>query len=126
MINNFGENVTTVSINSRDESFINKINSVINKNIGNENFSISDITREIGVSRTVLHVKMKNLLGIPAGEYIKKKRLRTASELLLQGLSISEVSFLTGFTEPSYFSRCFKKEFMLTPTEFITKQTRSQ
>jgi ligand-binding sensor domain-containing protein/signal transduction histidine kinase/CheY-like chemotaxis protein len=124
--NNFGENINAISLNSRDEEFINKLNEVINKNISNEYFSISDVTREMGVSRTVLHVKMKNLLGISLGEYIKKKRLRVACELLLQGFNISEVSYQTGFAEHSYFSRCFKKEFKLTPTNFVSKHNKNE
>lgn len=122
--NNLDWSSSNVEMNTRDGLFVKHLNQLIEANLANEQFSISDITREMGVSRTVLHVKMKNLLGISIGEYIKKKRLVIARKLLTEGKNISEVSFETGFNEPNYFSKCFKKEFGITPSEFIKNKSK--
>ncbi len=121
IINMLGTNVESVSLNKFDEEFINKINEFIDKNIEKEDFSVADITHNLGISRSVLHVKMKSLLNISMGDYIRKKRLKKASELLLEGYNVSETSYKTGFSDPSYFSKSFKKEFGVKPTEYQKK-----
>lgn len=105
-------------LNKLDQEFIERINNLIDQNIDNDSFSISDITTTLGISRSLLHVKMKTLLNISASEYIRKKRLNKACELLLNGYSVSETAYSTGFADPNYFSKSFKKEFNLTPTEY--------
>jgi AraC-like DNA-binding protein len=52
------------------------------------------------------------------GDYIRKKRLNKACELLREGYNVSETAYKTGFVYPSYFTRCFKKEFGIKPTEY--------
>ncbi len=105
-------------LNPRDVDFITKLNQLITDNLSNEKFSISDITHEMAISRTVLYVKMNNLLGVSANEYIKKVRLHHAKDLLVKGENIGDAAFQTGFTDPNYFSKCFKKEFGKTPSQF--------
>ena len=110
------------SFSKKDEQFIKKLNSLIEANIANELFQVSDITKALAISRTVLHVKMKNLMDMPISDYIRKKRLYFAQKLISQGHNFSEASFMSGFSNQSYFTKCFKKEFGLTPSEFINSQ----
>lgn len=107
------------AISKFDEEFINKINDLINKNIDNDEFSVTDITSALCISRSLLHVKMKSLLNISMGDYIRKKRLNLAQKLLRDGYNVSETAYRSGFSDPNYFSKVFKKEFGITPTEFI-------
>ena len=108
----------TTQLNKLDQNFIERINNLIEQNINNDSFSIADITSEMGVSRSLLHIKMKTLLNTSASEYIRKKRLNKACELLANGYSVSETAYSIGFADPNYFSKSFKKEFNLTPSEY--------
>jgi len=113
-----GADVESASLSKFDKEFINKLNELIENNIDNNDFSISDITQSLGLSRSVLHVKMKSLLNISMGDYIRKKRLKKACEYLMEGYNVSETAFRTGFGDPSYFTKSFKKEFGVKPTEY--------
>ncbi|GHT67236.1 hypothetical protein AGMMS50239_30040 [Bacteroidia bacterium] len=64
---------------------------------------------------------MKNLLNISMGDYIRKKRLNKACELLCEGYNVSETTWQTGFSDPNYFSKCFKREFGVRPTDYQRK-----
>jgi len=112
-------NITAVAGNPRDEKLLNEIKTFIDDNIENENLSVSDITQAVGVSRTVLHVKMKNLIGMSIFEYVRNLRLNKAKELLKEGFNISETAYKTGFSDPNYFSKCFKKKYGSTPSDYI-------
>ncbi len=113
------ENIEAVPISDIDKDFINRINQLVEDNIGNADFNIGDVTANIGVSRTLLHVKMKNLVNMSMGEYIRKKRLDKACQLLKQGYNVSETAYRTGFSDPSYFSKTFKKNIGVSPTEYV-------
>ncbi|MDR2086445.1 MAG: response regulator, partial [Dysgonamonadaceae bacterium] len=113
-----GSDVESAALSKYDKEFIHKINELIEDNIGNDRFSVADITQDLGVSRSLLHVKMKSLLNISMGDYIRKKRLNKACELLREGYNVSETTWKTGFADPNYFSKCFKKEFGVRPTDF--------
>ncbi len=120
-------NVTADSIkeddklNKFDKDFINRIKEIVEKNIDNDQFSITDITSSLAISRSLLHVKMKSLFNMSMGDYIKKRRFDLACKLLKEGYNVSETAYKTGFADPNYFSKAFKKEFGLTPSEFIGK-----
>lgn len=116
---------TEVQLTDIDRDFISKINEVIDSNMDNEKFSVADITARMGVSRSLLHMKMKSLLNISTGDYVRKRRLSRACSLLKDGFNVSETSYRTGFSEPNYFSKAFKKEFGVTPTEWLAKDADS-
>jgi ligand-binding sensor domain-containing protein/signal transduction histidine kinase/DNA-binding response OmpR family regulator len=118
IIETLGSDVDSAALSKYDKEFINKVNQLIEENIENDGFSIADITQRLGASRSLLHVKMKSLLNISMGDYIRKKRLNKACELLREGYNVSETTWKTGFTDPNYFSKCFKREFGVRPTDF--------
>lgn len=107
------------TLNKFDRDFINRIKEIVEKNIDNDAFSIADITESLGISRSLLHVKMKSLLNMSMGDYIRKRRLNAACKLLHEGYNVSETAYKTGFADPNYFSKAFKKEFGMTPSEYI-------
>ena len=115
--------------NPRDEKLINDIKDFIHDNIDNEQLSVSDITSAMGISRTMLYMKMKNILDISISDYIRTIRLNKSKQIFLQGYNISETAFMVGFSDPNYFSKCFKKQFGISPSDFIaalkTKQKLS-
>ncbi len=113
------EDIDDMPISPLDKKFITKMNELVDANIVNSDFSISDITRELGVSRTLLHTKMRSLFGMSMGDYIRKKRLDKACRLLREGRNVSETAYATGFSDPNWFSKTFKKHIGISPSEYM-------
>lgn len=106
--------------NTLDEKFLQKAIGIVEKNISNTEFSAEDFASEIGMSRSNLHIKLKALTNQSATEFIRIIRLKKAIELLsTQQYNISEVSYMVGFNSISYFNRCFKFQFGVTPSEYV-------
>ncbi len=106
-------------MNERDCAFVDKLNEIIEKNIDNQFFSISDITKSLNVSRTLLHVKCKKLIDTSVTDYLRERRMNKAKEMLTTGHNISETAYAVGFSDPGYFSKVFKKQFNISPSDFI-------
>ena len=103
--------------------FINEFIAIVENNIPNEDFSVEDICREIGISRVQLYRKVKALIGYNVNDYISTVRLQKAKFLLTDmELSISDVAFKVGYSSQAYFSTVFKSKFSLTPTEYREKK----
>ena len=103
--------------------FINEFIAIVENNIPNEDFSVEDICREIGISRVQLYRKVKALIGYNVNDYISTVRLQKAKFLLAdQELSISEVAFKVGYSSQAYFSTVFKSKFNQTPSEYREKK----
>ena len=69
-------------------------------------------------SRSVLHRKMKSLLGVTPLDFIHEARIRKACQMLKEGASVNEVAYNCGFSDPKYFAKCFKFEIGITPKEY--------
>jgi len=111
-----------VSLPSIDTKFLIKVKEVIDKNIGDEKFSVQFLANEVALSRVQLHRKLKALINLSAGEFILNMRLMRAADLIKQNAaSISEIAYLTGFNTPNYFAKCFRKHFGYSSTEYKTK-----
>ena len=101
-----------------DAKFICKVNEVIEKHLSDENFSIEEFGKEIGMSRSQFHRKLKALVGKSASLYLRSVRLNKAKKMLEEGQgNIGEISYETGFSSPSYFTYCFKEEFGYPPRD---------
>lgn len=111
--------VRSLAKNPHDEKFMARLIDLIMENLDNDKFSIKDITDSLSVSRSFLHIKLKNLADLSATEFIKTVKMKEARKKLLSGMNVSETSFAIGISDPNYFSKCFKKQFGQTPTEFI-------
>lgn len=98
------------------EQFLNTIKKIVLSNIDNENFSVEELARESGLSRSMLNRKLQKLTGTSPKEYITGIRLEKARELLGNELAtVSEVAYQVGFKDPSYFIKVFKKHYNLSP-----------
>jgi signal transduction histidine kinase/ligand-binding sensor domain-containing protein/CheY-like chemotaxis protein/AraC-like DNA-binding protein len=109
---------TTPTFNTFDKEFIARINALVEANLSNSSFAISDITREFGISRSLLHIKMKSFFSTSMTDFVRKKRMEAACRLLKEGYNVSETAYRTGYADPNYFTKVFKKELGVTPTEF--------
>jgi signal transduction histidine kinase/ligand-binding sensor domain-containing protein/DNA-binding response OmpR family regulator len=111
--------VSQIIYNPRDERFMNEVVKVIRDNMDNEALSVDFITEKMGTSRSLLYLKLKKLAGISATELIRNIRLGEAQTLLREGYNVSEVSYAIGISDPNYFTKYFKKQFGITPTEYV-------
>lgn len=103
---------------SMDKEFLNKVMNVLLDEISNSNFSVNDFCLRLGVSRTVLYNKIKTLTGQAPNDFIRVVRLNRAKELLeSHRYMISEVADMVGFSDPKYFSVCYKKQFGISPSK---------
>lgn len=110
------ENIT---ISNADETFVISLNKYIEENLANENLSLNSIAMHLGVSRSLLHMKMKAILGTNVSNYINDIRMNKAKQLLAnKDLSLAEIAFETGFSTQSYFSTVFKKSMGMTPQAY--------
>jgi pimeloyl-ACP methyl ester carboxylesterase/AraC-like DNA-binding protein len=113
----------TVRHRYQADSFLENILKVIDDHLGNGSFGVEMLCREIGVSERQLQRKLKAITNKSPIQLISSFRLHRAKELLLkQEQNIAEIAYQTGFSNPSYFSRSFKKEFGVTPSEFLEQQ----
>ncbi len=109
-------------VDSADERFLKKIQSVIDKYMEDSNFSVERLAEEINVSPRQLQRKVRSVTNLSAAGYIRYLRLERASLLLEQNWgNVSEVSFKVGFQDTKYFSRLFKQTFGNTPSEFAAR-----
>ena len=110
------------STNHLDKEFLEKLTAVIEKNIEDEEMSISYIASQLNMSHSTLYRKIKALTNLTANEYIRKVRINFAEQLLLKNqYTISEIMYRIGINSKSYFRQCFKDEFGLNPSEYLQK-----
>ena len=109
-----------------DESdeFIDKLHRIIRKNIPNTEFNVDAIASEMGLSRSAFYKKVKGLTGFAPIDLIKEFRLSHATELLqTTNLSIAEIAFRSGFADSSYFGKCFRKRYGMSPREYLQQES---
>ncbi|NJB83437.1 hybrid sensor histidine kinase/response regulator transcription factor [Wenyingzhuangia aestuarii] len=115
-------NPEDVTVTSADEIFLEKAMEVVEKNMMNTEFSVEMLVKEMSVSRSNLYLKLKEITGLSSSEFIRSIRLKRAVQLLEKSdLSVKEIMYMTGFNSPSYFAKCFKKQFNMTPSDYINK-----
>ena len=103
--------------NQRNRDFLDKLDNLIQQNLLQTDLDVNFIAQEMCVSYSTLHRRIKSLTGITANEYVRKHRLTKAMQLLRDGHNASEVAMQCGFNSPSYFTRCFKAEYGILPSE---------
>lgn len=122
MIVNFNGQQTTpeVEMDELDKKLLNQIREMIEENMVDSDFNVSILQEKMGMGNKQLYRKLKALTGQTPVEYIRDMRMQKAAKLLKAGkFSVSEVMYTVGFSNSSYFSKCFSKAFGMTPTEFM-------
>ena len=105
-----------------DRKFINEFTAIVESNFSNDQFSVDDICKMMGISRVQLYRKVKALLDCNVNDYILNVRIQKAKYYLSQReLSISEIAYKVGFASPAYFSTVFKSKLNVTPSEYKEK-----
>ena len=111
-----------ITFNAMDEALLKRAMAIVEKNMDNIEFSTDEFAREMNMSRSNLHLKLKAITGESTIDFIRKIRFNEAAKLLKDGrYTVAEVSTMVGFNTPSYFATSFKKNFGCLPTEYIKK-----
>ncbi|HPF51318.1 MAG TPA: two-component regulator propeller domain-containing protein [Draconibacterium sp.] len=115
---------TNVVISSPDERFLQKVIDVIEENIADSELDIENFSLKVGVSRMQLYRKLHALTNMTVKEFIRHIRLKRATQLLeQQKLNISEIAYSVGFKDLSHFRKCFKREYGMSASEYLSRKT---
>ncbi len=110
----------SVSISKGDLDFLHKLEKVVDKNMSDSEFNVNRMAEEMNMSRTSLNRKIRSTLNVSPNDFIKLERLKHAAMLLkTNNIKINEVCYMVGFGSPSYFTKCFYKQFGLLPKDFV-------
>lgn len=114
---------TTESLNPLDNEFLQRITKIIEDNLEMEKMDIAFIADKMCMSHSTLYRKIKGVTDMSANEFIRKVKMRNGLRLLLsERYSISEISYMTGFSSVAYFRQCFKNEFGMAPSEYLKQK----
>lgn len=106
-----------------DEDFLRRLNEIIMENYHDSEFNMDSVIGIMNMSRSSFYRKIKGILDLSPNDYIRIVRLRKAAELLKAGNeSITEICYMVGFSSPSYFSKCFQKQYGVLPKEYAAQQ----
>ena len=108
------------SLNTIDAEFMQKVDTIVNEQMANPEFSVTALSQQLAMSTSTLYRKIKALTGITSTDYIRKIKMQNAARLLQSGrYTVSEVSFKVGINSDKYFRQCFKDEYGVTPAEYV-------
>ncbi len=109
-----------VKVTSTQEKFLEQLKEVVEEHLSNETLTAEELARNMALSRSQLHRKLKALTNQSATEFIRAYRLERGAELLMQQFgNVSEIAYEVGFSSRTYFSSCFQKHFGRSPSEYI-------
>lgn len=119
--------VEDVVVTDRDEAFLKNVMSWLGEHIENSDLTIDQLASHLGLGRTTMYNKLKSLTGKSPVELIKEYRITKAQLLLRTGqFSVSEVAYKVGFSDPGYFSRCFREQYRMSPAEYLRTHNLKQ
>lgn len=114
--------VTVLASHPEDDDFLQRMNAIIEEHLADTTFSVDVLAEKLGISRTNLYSKLKSMAEMTPNEVIQLTRLKKGAELLAEGnLKVSEVSDRVGFNSPSYFTKCFQRQFGVKPGSYTAK-----
>lgn len=112
----------TMALSKADEEFLKKLHEIIRANLHNPDFGMDDVADALYMSRSSFYRKIRGLSDLTPNDYLRLERLKKAAELLQEGkYPVSEICYLVGFNTPSYFTKCFLKQFGVLPKDFAGK-----
>ena len=112
---------------SPDEQFLKQITHIIEESLSDPDLNVTTLCQKSGINDKQVYRKIKQLTGMSVVEYIRSIRLKKAAMFLRQDkLSVSEIMYLVGFSNASYFTRCFKEEYGVSPKEFTRQNNTSK
>ena len=117
--------LNSIANNKIDNQFLTQLNEIIEANFSNPELSVDFLAEKLCISRSGLFAKIKTLANITPNELIQLVRLKKAASLLAENkYRINEICYMVGFNNPSYFAKCFQKQFGMKPGEFINNSSK--
>ena len=105
-----------------DRKFLNKISHIVEEHLDKEEFSVEELSQMLGLSRVHVYRKIKKLTGMSVSEFVSSIKLKLSLNLIkTSGKTIAEIAYEVGFSSPSYFTKCFKDQFGMSPSEYSKK-----
>lgn len=111
--------VKTGDLSNADKEFLQRLDAVVRDNFANPDFSMDSMVEILNMSRSSFYRRVKGILDMSPNDYIRMVRLRKAAALLKEGAyNVTEICYMVGFGSPSYFSKCFHKQFGVLPKDY--------
>lgn len=105
-----------------DDQFMEKVMEIMERQMDNSEVTIDEFAQEIGMGRSVFYQKLKSIVGLSPVDFIREMRIKRAAQLIESGeFNVSSIAYMTGFNDPKYFSKCFKKKYGVNPSEYKGK-----
>jgi DNA-binding response OmpR family regulator/two-component sensor histidine kinase len=103
---------------SMEEKFLMRVKNAVESHLDDENFSVEELSKEVGMSRAQLHRKLIALTGVSASRFVRNYRLEHAYQLLQNKVgTVSEIAYRVGYSSPAYFTKCFTEDFGISPSQ---------
>ena len=119
-----GGNVTKPVVEGNDDVLMKRIVKAVNNHLSDPDFTVELLSDEVGLSRAQLHRKMKELTGLTTSEFIRNIRFEQAITLLKEGkINITQVAYAVGYNNQTHFSTVFKRQYGMTPSEYLAKKS---
>ena len=116
---------TTPTLSPNDRKFMDKVMETIEKHLDNGDLTVEDIAGEVNMSRSVFFKKLKTLTGLSPVEFLREIRMKRAAQLIeTEEYNMAQIAYMVGLNDSHYFSKCFKQQYGMTPTEY--KESRKQ
>lgn len=123
--NNQEDKASQPILSSNDQKFMDKVIDTIEKHLDNGDLTVEEIANEVNMSRSVFFKKLKMLTGLSPVEFLKEIRMKRAAQLIeTEEYSMAQIAYMVGLNDSHYFSKCFKQQYGITPTEY--KESRKQ
>ncbi len=120
IVKNTFEEAHSMASNAKENEFLQKVTKIVMDNIDDNAFDVNTLSEKLGMSRTKLYTKVKDLTGKPTGELIRKIRVKKAASLLAsEDITVAQAMYKVGIQSKSYFSKVFRKEYGKTPSQFL-------
>ena len=114
-------------VKTEEQWFMDKVREYIEQNIGNSNANIDDMATAAATSRSTLNRRLNSIIGITAAQLLIDARMQHATRLIVSernehnSISVSDIAFRCGYTDPKYFSRCFKQKYGVAPSDYLAQ-----
>lgn len=113
------KNEPTLLMSTLDKKFKDKLEAIVAQHIGDNNFNVDRLAELLCLGRTTVYNRTKSIMGVSPNIYIQNERLRIAAKLLLEGeYTVSKISEKVGFSDSTYFYKCFKNKFGIAPSKY--------
>ena len=107
---------------SQDELFMQQVMQVMEEQMENSELTIEEFARLMNLGRSIFYQKLKSIIGLSPVDFIREIRIKRAVQLIDSGeYNFSQIAYMTGFNDPKYFGKCFKRQMGMTPSEYKEK-----